>query len=125
MGKTPRPYAANDILNLALGRGSVKLATQESFRLFQLSFSPVLSFRPARLINIWTILIADPIPPGDIFGFSMIRATSSPGLVKVPAGGKVDSVLISRDHFRFLVLAVSLRLHNLIILMTCFIGLTD
>jgi hypothetical protein len=62
--------------------------------------------RPARLMNICTIRIADPIPPGDTFGLSMIRATSAPVWVKVPAGGKVDSVLISRDHLRFLLALV-------------------
>jgi hypothetical protein len=61
-------------------------------------------FLPDRLMNIWTILIADPSPNGDTFLVAIIRATSSPGLVKVPAGGKVESVLMSADHLRLVVL---------------------
>jgi hypothetical protein len=70
---------------------------------------PALSFRPARLINIWTILIADPRPPGDTFFVAMILATSSPGFVNVPAGGNVETVLMFRDHLR-----TGLRLDDLL-----------
>jgi hypothetical protein len=78
----------------------VQLALQDSRAFSRSFFRAVLSFLPARLMNIWTILIADPIPPGDTLGLSMIRATSSPELVKVPGGGKVETVLMSWDHFR-------------------------
>jgi hypothetical protein len=58
-----------------------------------------LNFFPDRLMNIWTILIAEPIPPGDTFLLAIMRATSLAGLVNVPAGGEVDSVLTFLDHF--------------------------
>ena len=52
-----------------------------------------LRLRPARLMKSCTIRIAEPSPPGDTLLRAMILATSSPGLVNVPLGGKVDSVL--------------------------------
>jgi hypothetical protein len=60
-------------------------------------------------MNIWTILIADPIPPGDTFLVAMMRATSAAGLVKVPGGGKVDSVLMVRAHLRIVMRPVDLE----------------
>jgi hypothetical protein len=67
----------------------------------------VLKLRPERLMNICTIRIADPKPPGDTFLVAMMRATSSPGLVKVPGGGKVEIVLMLWDHLRFGVLRLA------------------
>jgi len=45
------------------------------------------------------------MPRGDTLLRAMIRATSSAGLVNVPWGGNVDSVLTFFDHFLGLVLA--------------------
>ena len=52
-------------------------------------------------MNIVTMRIAEPIPPGDTLLRAMIRATSAAGFVKVPSGGNVDAVFILADHFRF------------------------
>jgi len=82
-----------------------------SFRKMLLAFSnsfflSAVSFLPARLMNICTILIADPIPPGETSLRAIVFATTSAGLVNVPFGGNVDSVLTFADHFRFLVAAI-------------------
>ncbi len=66
-----------------------------------------LRFLPDRLMNICTILIAEPSPSGETSLRAMMRATSSPDLVNVPGGGKVETVLISRDHLRDLVLLLA------------------
>ncbi len=63
-------------------------------------FRPGAKLFPARLMNICTILMAEPIPPGDTSLRAMVRATSSGDLVKVPGGGKVDTVFTLADHFR-------------------------
>jgi hypothetical protein len=68
-------------------------------------FRPGAKFFPARFMNICTMRMAEPIPPGETSLRAMVRATSSAGLVNVPGGGKVDTVFTLADHFRFLVLA--------------------
>ena len=68
-------------------------------------FRPGAKFLPARFMNICTIRMAEPIPPGETSFRAMVRATSSAGLVKVPGSGKVDSVFTLADHFRLRVLA--------------------
>jgi len=45
-------------------------------------------------------LIAEPRPPGETLFRAIIFATWLAGFVKVPFGGKVDSVLTFLDHFR-------------------------
>ena len=65
-----------------------------------------MSFLPARLMNIWTIRIAEPIPSGETSLRAIVFATASAGLVNVPCGGKVDSVLTFADHLRLFVTAI-------------------
>ena len=71
--------------------------------LFALSNSRFLAagrFFPARLMNIWIILIPDPIPFGLTFLLPMTRAIVAASLENVPAGGCVESVRTARDHRR-------------------------
>jgi hypothetical protein len=79
----------------------MRLAFSNSF------FLAAVSFLPARLMNICTIRIADPIPPGETSLRAIIFATASTGFVNVPCGGKVDTVLTFADHFRLFVAAIS------------------
>src|SRR6202035_4253324 len=57
-------------------------------------------------MNICTIRIADPIPPGETSVRAIIFATASAGFVYVPRGGKGDTVLIFADQFRLFVAAI-------------------
>lgn len=63
-------------------------------------FRPGAKFLPGLIYNHLYHRIAEPIPPGETSLRAMMRATSSAGLVKVPGGGKVDSLLILADHLR-------------------------
>src|SRR5438105_3492079 len=68
-------------------------------------FWPGSRFLPARLINIWTILIPEPIPLGLTFLLAIVLATFSAFFLNVSEGGNVDSVLILRDHLRLFFVA--------------------
>jgi hypothetical protein len=48
---------------------------------------------PARLIKYWIMRIPEPIPLGLTFLLAIMRAIESASFVKVPFGGKVDTVL--------------------------------
>src|SRR5437899_2614967 len=63
-------------------------------------------------MNNWIMRMPEPMPLGLIFLLAMILATVGASLVKVPAGGKVETVFTLCDHFFLLAIDGPCRSFN-------------